>query len=46
VSELLTRIAALTPGQAVAFKMQRRSDQVEATVTPAQRPKPRALQQR
>ena len=41
VSELLTRIAALTPGQASAFAVQRRSDSVQVEVTPAQRPRPR-----
>ena len=42
VSELLTRISGLTPGQAVPFVLQRRGEQVEASVTPAQRPRPRA----
>ena len=40
VSELLTRIAALTPGQPAPFVLQRRGEQVEASVTPAQRPQP------
>ncbi len=41
VSELLTRIAALTPGQASEFLVQRRGEQVHADVTPSQRPQPR-----
>ncbi len=40
-SELLTRIAALTPGQPVDFALQRRGEQAQASVTPAQRPQPR-----
>ena len=46
VSELLTRISALPPGQAVAFAVQRRSDSVQVSVTPAQRPRPQRLPQR
>ena len=46
VSELLTRISALPPGQAVAFAVQRRSDSVQVDVTPAQRPRPQRLPQR
>ena len=41
VSELLTRIAALAPGQPAAFVLQRRGQQVDTSVTPAQRPAPR-----
>ncbi|MGB3069476.1 MAG: trypsin-like peptidase domain-containing protein [Ottowia sp.] len=41
VSELLTRIAALTPGEASEFLLQRRGEQVKANVTPSQRPRPR-----
>ncbi|MDO5690867.1 MAG: Do family serine endopeptidase [Pseudomonadota bacterium] len=41
VSELLTRIAALPPGQPAPFVLQRRGEQVQASVTPAQRPQPR-----
>ncbi len=41
VSELLTRIAALTPGQPAPFLLQRRGEQIDASVTPAQRPRPR-----
>ena len=44
VSELLTRIAGLTPGQATPFVLQRRGDEVQASVTPAQRPRPRQQQ--
>ena len=43
VSELLTRIAALAPGQATPFTLQRRGESVQAQVTPAQRPQPRGL---
>jgi len=38
---LLTRIAALTPGEASEFLLQRRGEQVKANVTPSQRPRPR-----
>ena len=41
VSELLTRIAALAPGQPAPFVLQRRGQQVDTSVTPAQRPAPR-----
>jgi S1-C subfamily serine protease len=41
VSELLARIAALQPGQAVPFALERRSEQTHVPVTPAQRPRPR-----
>lgn len=41
VSELLTRIAALPPGQSVPFALQRRGEQLSVDVTPAQRPRPR-----
>ncbi len=41
VFELLSRIAALTPGQATPFTLQRRGEAVQAQVTPAQRPQPR-----
>ena len=44
VSELLTRITALTPGQTTPFVVQRRGESVQASVTPVQRPRPRALQ--
>jgi Do/DeqQ family serine protease len=40
VSELLTHIAGLTPGQPAPFVLQRRGEQVNLTVTPAQRPTP------
>ena len=45
VSELLTRIAALVPGQAAPFKVQRRGETVDLAVTPAQRPRPQRAQQ-
>jgi len=44
VSELLTRIAALAPGQPAPFVLQRRGQQVDTSVTPAQRPAPRMRQ--
>ncbi len=42
-SELLTRIAALAPGQAVRFSVHRRGQQLDLEVIPAQRPRPRQL---
>lgn len=44
VSELLTAVASLKPGTATPFKLQRREDRVEVTVTPGRRPKPRQQQ--
>ncbi len=41
VSELLSRIAALPPGQPSAFTLQRRGEEVQTSVTPVQRPRPR-----
>ena len=46
VSELLTRIAELTPGQATPFVLQRRGETVEVSVSPAQRPRPQRTPQR
>ncbi|MDO5625792.1 MAG: PDZ domain-containing protein, partial [Pseudomonadota bacterium] len=46
VSELLSRIAALVPGQATPFTLQRRGETVQASVTPSQRPQPRQQRQR
>jgi len=45
VSELLTIVASLKPGTATQFRMQRRDDNMEVTVTPGKRPKPRQVQQ-
>jgi len=45
VSELLTSVAGLKPGAATKFKVQRRDDSMELTVTPGKRPKPRQSQQ-
>ncbi len=42
VPELLTQVAALKPGQAVEFKLQRRDAGVSVSVTPGLRPKPPA----
>jgi Do/DeqQ family serine protease len=39
VSELMTNVAALKPGQPAKFRVQRRDDAVELTVTPGLRPK-------
>jgi S1-C subfamily serine protease len=41
VSELLTVVAGLKPGAATEFKLRRRDDTMEVTVTPGKRPKPR-----
>jgi Do/DeqQ family serine protease len=41
VSELLTTVASLKPGTATQFKLQRREDNVDVTVTPGRRPKAR-----
>ena len=41
VSELLTAVAALKPGTATKFHVQRRDDTVELNVTPGKRPKPK-----
>ena len=41
VSELLSTVAALKPGAATQFKLQRREEKVDVTVTPGKRPKPK-----
>ncbi|HYD77847.1 S1C family serine protease [Ramlibacter sp.] len=41
VSELLTSVAALKPGARALFKVQRRDEKLELTVTPGERPRPR-----
>jgi Do/DeqQ family serine protease len=41
VSELLTTVASLKPGVATPFRLQRREDSVDVTVTPGKRPKPK-----
>jgi S1-C subfamily serine protease len=41
VGELLTQIAALTPGQSVKLDVVRRNQNLTLDVTPAQRPKPK-----
>ncbi|MBI5275267.1 MAG: trypsin-like peptidase domain-containing protein [Burkholderiales bacterium] len=46
VSELLTSVAGLKPGEATKFRVQRKGDGVDLSVTPGKRPKPRQLQQR
>ncbi len=42
VSELLTAVAALKPGEAAPFRVQRRDDALQLNVTPGQRPRPPA----
>lgn len=44
VSELLSTVAGLRPGTATQFKVQRRDQSAEMTVTPGRRPKPRPQQ--
>ena len=44
VSELMTNVAALKPGTAAPFKLQRRDDEVQVSVTPGLRPKPPSAQ--
>jgi Do/DeqQ family serine protease len=41
VSELLSTVASLKPGSPARFKLQRREDNVDVTVTPGKRPKPK-----
>jgi Do/DeqQ family serine protease len=41
VAELLTRVAALKPGTASTFNLQRRDQKLSLAVTPGARPKPR-----
>jgi S1-C subfamily serine protease len=43
VSELLSSVAALKPGLPVQFKVQRREDASEVSLTPGKRPKPKQL---
>ena len=44
VSELMTNVAALKPGTAAPFRLQRREDEVQVSVTPGLRPKPPSAQ--
>ncbi len=46
VPELLTQVAALKPGVAAVFKVQRRDSELALTVTPGQRPRPPAQAER
>jgi serine protease DegQ len=46
VSELLSNVAALKPGQAAKFRLLRRDESVELNVTPGLRPRPPKVQQR
>jgi S1-C subfamily serine protease len=41
VGELLTQIAALTPGKTAQLEVVRRNQTLTLDVTPAQRPKPK-----
>ena len=43
VGELLSTVAALKPGAAATFKIQRRQQQLTVQVTPAQRPRPKVM---
>ncbi|MEK9953500.1 MAG: PDZ domain-containing protein, partial [Curvibacter sp.] len=45
VSDLLTRVAALKPGQAVNFAVRRQDRTLDVSITPGVRPKPRRVQQ-
>ncbi len=45
VSELLTSVAALKPGNPVAFDVRRQDRSLEVTITPGARPKPRRAPQ-
>jgi Do/DeqQ family serine protease len=45
VSELLTSVAALKPGEAAPFRVQRRDESLQMTVTPGLRPRARPGQQ-
>jgi S1-C subfamily serine protease len=45
VSELLSTVAALKPGVATQFRLQRREDNVDVSVTPGKRPKPKQAAQ-
>jgi S1-C subfamily serine protease len=44
VSELLTNVAALKPGTPAPFKIERRDDAMQLSVTPGLRPRPQAVQ--
>ncbi len=46
VSELLSSVAALKPGTAALFKVQRRDETLELDVSPGLRPRPQAMRQR
>jgi serine protease DegQ len=46
VSELLSSVAALKPGTATKFRVQRQDDTVDLNVTPGLRPKPSRVPQR
>jgi Do/DeqQ family serine protease len=46
VSELLTYVAALKPGQPAKFHVQRREDDIDVSVTPGLRPRARPAQRR
>jgi Do/DeqQ family serine protease len=45
VSELLSGVAALKPGSPAKINLQRQDKQLEITITPGVRPKPRKIQQ-
>ena len=45
VTQLLAQVAALKPGSAVSFTLERKSKAIEVSVVPGTRPKPRPTQQ-
>jgi Do/DeqQ family serine protease len=45
VTQLLAQVAALKPGSATSFSLERRSKTIEVSVVPGTRPKPRPTQQ-
>ncbi len=45
VSELLSRVAGLKPGEASKFRVQRQGERLELALTPGVRPKPRRVPQ-
>ena len=46
VPEMMTAVAALPPGQAVDFDIQRGNDSLTPSIHPAQRPQPQRMRQR
>ena len=46
VAEMMTAVAALPPGQAADFDIQRGTESLTLTIHPAQRPQPQRMRQR